>query len=218
MADQHAGNARAEAAADRVHELPHARARGAVALHRRANSSACSSAWRIMPTTRRMARVQARVGEREVPDDRARRVGEYLASVNLSGRDRWNYELKTLPRPTGRGHAGHRHRIRPAAQDHRAPRRAHRCERVSSGTRTLSNPISGGSTRAPAPMRNLPIRCRSPTFPTGALALEPDQDGNWWLALMFQGGLARFDPRTQDVPHFPVAAGARTPTRRSNPW
>src|SRR5215470_8772903 len=48
-----------------------------------------------------MQKVQARVAEREVPEDRARRVGEYLATVNLSKRDRWDYELKTLPRPTG---------------------------------------------------------------------------------------------------------------------
>ena len=30
-----------------------------------------------------------------------------------------------------------------------------------------------------------------PGFPTGTLAMEPDNDGNWWLALMFQGGLAK---------------------------
>src|SRR5258707_2793249 len=47
-----------------------------------------------------MQKVQARVAEREVPDDRARRVGGYLSTVNLSKRDRWDYELKALPRPT----------------------------------------------------------------------------------------------------------------------
>src|SRR6202789_52921 len=30
-----------------------------------------------------------------------RNVGEYLASVNLSSRPAWNFEFKTLPRPTG---------------------------------------------------------------------------------------------------------------------
>ena len=48
-----------------------------------------------------MQRVQKRVAEREVPEDRARRVAEYLASVNLSKQDRWDYPLKTLPRPSG---------------------------------------------------------------------------------------------------------------------
>src|SRR5262249_57433984 len=41
-------------------------------------------------------------------------------------------------------------------------------------------------------------------FPTGSLAMEPDEDGNWWLALMFQGGLAKFDVRTQRFAMFPI--------------
>jgi hypothetical protein len=49
-----------------------------------------------------MAHVQPRMVERDVPDDRARKVGEYLATVNLSKTARWDYALKTLPRPTGR--------------------------------------------------------------------------------------------------------------------
>ena len=43
-----------------------------------------------------------------------------------------------------------------------------------------------------------------PTFPAGALALEPDHDGNWWLALMFQGGLMKFDTRTKTFRHYPL--------------
>jgi streptogramin lyase len=43
-----------------------------------------------------------------------------------------------------------------------------------------------------------------PGFPTGALALEPDADGNWWLAMMFQAGLAKFDVKTQTFRLFPV--------------
>ncbi len=43
-----------------------------------------------------------------------------------------------------------------------------------------------------------------PTFPAGALALEPDQDGNWWLSMMFQSGLVRFDTKTTQFRHFPI--------------
>jgi virginiamycin B lyase len=49
-----------------------------------------------------MMHVQPRMVEREVPDDRARKVAEYLSTVNLSKTSRWDYELKPLPRPTGR--------------------------------------------------------------------------------------------------------------------
>ena len=31
-----------------------------------------------------------------------RKMADYLATINLSAVDRWQYELKTLPRPTGR--------------------------------------------------------------------------------------------------------------------
>ena len=31
-----------------------------------------------------------------------RKMAEYLATINLSTTDKWAYELKTLPRPTGR--------------------------------------------------------------------------------------------------------------------
>src|SRR5207237_1395240 len=37
-----------------------------------------------------------------------------------------------------------------------------------------------------------------------SLALEPDTDGNWWLGMMFQGGLAKFDAKTETFQLFPV--------------
>jgi len=35
------------------------------------------------------------------PED-YRKMAEYLASINLSASDHWQYPLQTLPRPTGR--------------------------------------------------------------------------------------------------------------------
>jgi virginiamycin B lyase len=49
-----------------------------------------------------MAWIQPRMAEREVSDERARKVAQYLASVNLSSSATWRYPLRTLPRPTGR--------------------------------------------------------------------------------------------------------------------
>ena len=37
---------------------------------------------------------------------------KYLSTINLSSTSEWKYELKTLPRPTGKRHARHRHGIR----------------------------------------------------------------------------------------------------------
>jgi streptogramin lyase len=35
------------------------------------------------------------------------------------------------------------------------------------------------------------------SFPTGGLGLQPDRDGNLWLGMMFQGGVAKFDRKTE---------------------
>ena len=49
-----------------------------------------------------MARIQPRVAERKPNEELARKLADYLATVNLSKSATWQYELKTLPRPSGR--------------------------------------------------------------------------------------------------------------------
>ena len=148
-------------------------------------------------------RVQARVAEREVPDDRARQVAEYLATVNLSRRDRWNYELKTLPRPTGAAT-----RILITEYDLPRPTIApHDVRTDANGFVWYSNfvePYMGRLDPRTGAHTEFAYALPKPKFPVGALALEPDHDGNWWLALMFQGGLMKFDTRKQTFRHFPL--------------
>jgi virginiamycin B lyase len=150
-----------------------------------------------------MQKVQARVAEREVPDDRARRVGEYLATVNLSKRDRWDYELKTLPRPTGAA-------TRVIITEYAMPRSTiapHDVRTDAEGFVWYSNfvePYLGRLDPRTGAHAEFAYKLPKPNFPAGALALEPDQDGNWWLALMFQGGLMKFDTRTTTFRHYPL--------------
>jgi hypothetical protein len=42
--------------------------------------------------------------------------------------------------------------------------------------------------------------------PEGSLAMEPDRDGNWWLATMFQTGLVRFNVKDNTFKVFPLPA------------
>jgi streptogramin lyase len=162
-----------------------------------------------------MAHIQARVGEREVPDDRARRVGEYLASVNLSSRERWDYPLKTLPRPAGRA----THVI---ITEYDLPRKtiaAHDVRADAEGFIWYSNfvePTIGRLDPRTGAHEEFAYPLPKPNFPAGALALEPDPDGNWWLALMFQGGLARFDPKTKTFRMFPLPAEMNTDTAQQS--
>jgi virginiamycin B lyase len=150
-----------------------------------------------------MAHVQPRMVERDVPDDRARKVGEYLASVNLSKTGRWDYALKTLPRPTGRA-------TRVIVTEYDMPRPTiapHDVRTDAAGFIWYSNfvePYLGRLDPRTGAHVEYAYQLPKPNFPSGALALEPDHDGNWWLALMFQGGLMKFDTRNQTFRHYPL--------------
>jgi len=156
---------------------------------------------------------QRRVAERELSEKRAHALAGYLATVNLSKSETdpptWSYPLKTLPRPTGRA-------TRVIITEYALPRATiapHDVRPDAQGFVWYSNfvePYLGRldpRTGAHAEFRyDLP----KPAFPAGALALEPDQDGNWWLALMFQSGLMRFDPRSEKFEDFPIPPALMT--------
>jgi virginiamycin B lyase len=150
-----------------------------------------------------MARVQARVAEREVPDERARKVAQYLATVNRSTGTAWNYPLRTLPRPTGRA-------TRVVITEYDLPRKTiapHDVRTDADGAIWYSNfvePYLGRLDPATGEHTEYAYPISKPGFPTGSLAMEPDADGNWWLALMFQSGLAKFDVKTKTFQIFPI--------------
>jgi virginiamycin B lyase len=153
------------------------------------------------------ARVQMRVAPVKINTAVVAKLAAYLATVNLSNGPVWNYALKTLPRPKGR--ATHvviteyglpRQTIAP--HDVRTDRQGHiwYSDFVENVLGEL-DPTAGA-------LREYPIPVRKPGFPTGSLDLEPDADGNLWLAMMFQSGLARFDTKTKTFQVFPVDGAA----------
>jgi virginiamycin B lyase len=139
---------------------------------------------------------QVRVAPQPADPALVRQAAAYLATVNLSARPRWGYPLKTLPRPSGRA-------TRVIIKEYDLPRAAtapHDIYRDAQGLLWFSefgdqelgmlDPKTGKTTEYPIPTLK-------PISPTGTLDLEPDADGNLWLALMFQGGVAKFDVRTK---------------------
>ena len=166
----------------------------------------------FMPVLKRMttyanntiqARVQKRPADVDFPEDRARKVAEYLASVNLSKSDSWSYPLQTQPRPSGAA-------TRVVVTEYDLPRKTiapHDVRTDPNGFIWYSNFVENELGRLDPKTgahKEFAYPVLKPGFPTGSLALEPDSDGNWWLAMMFQAGLAKFDVKTESFQLFPV--------------
>ena len=144
-------------------------------------------------------RVAARVPKPEV----VRKAAEYLATINLSAAPVWPYALKTLPRPRGRA-------TQAIVTEYAMPRETiapHDVRRDAYGIVWFSEfgeSFLGALDPRSGKIAEYPIPVLKPGFPTGALDLEPDADGNLWLALMFQGGLAKFDVKARTFTTWPV--------------
>ena len=121
---------------------------------------------------------------------------KYLASVNLSEVSNWEYPLKTLPRPTGR--ATHvviteYDLLRPIVQPHDVYVDSDGVVWYTDfGQQFIGKlePKTGKVTEFPVPELKK-------GFPQGTLEIHPDRDGYLWVSMMYQGGIARFDKKTQ---------------------
>jgi virginiamycin B lyase len=72
---------------------------------------------------------------------------------------------------------------------------------ISFGEQILGklDPKTGKTTEFPIPILK-------PASPTGELALRPDQDGNLWIGMMYQGGFAKFDRKTEKFQTYSMPA------------
>jgi len=153
------------------------------------------------PQLRRAERLMEERGDQRVQVYRG--AAEYLASINLSSHPAWNFELKTLPRPTGAA-------TRVIYTEYDLPRETiepHDVVVDSRGTVWYSSfgeqnlgrldPKTGAVTEFAIPEHK-------PGFPTGLLGLRSDQEGNLWFGNMYQATIAKFDPRTETFRFWPL--------------
>lgn len=132
-----------------------------------------------------------------------RKTAEYLASINLSEVDRWEYQLKTLPRPTGRA-------TKVVITEYDLPRptiQPHDVILDDKGMVWYSNfgeqflgrldPKTGATSEIPLPEFKK-------GFPVGSLDLQVDKAGNFWIGMMFQGAIAKYDPKTEKFSFYPM--------------
>lgn len=127
--------------------------------------------------------------------ERFRKAAEYLATINLSSGMKHEFELKTLPRVKGRGTnviITEYDLPRPTIEPHDVI--------IVNGEAWYSNfgeqflgkldPKTGKHTEYAMPELRK-------GFPTGNLDLGIDREGHLLLGMMYQGGVARFDPKTE---------------------
>ena len=150
-------------------------------------------------------RRQKRANPRKFDEPTFRRLAAYLASINLSKGANWSYQLKTLPRPRGRA-------TRVLITEYDMPRSTiapHDVVTDANGIAWYSNFLENTLGRLD-PRTGAHAEYTWPTIkkgaPEGSLALEPDRDGNWWLATMFQTGLVRFNIKDNTFKVFPLPA------------
>src|SRR5665213_3482849 len=153
------------------------------------------------PQLRKAERLMEERGDQRAQVYRAN--AEFLASINLSSHPQWNFELKTLPRPTGAA-------TRVIYTEYDLPRETIEPHDVvvdasgivwysSFGEQNLGrlDPKTGKVTE-------FPIIEHKPGFPTGLLGLRSDHDGNLWLGNMYQATIVKFDRKAETFQFWPL--------------
>jgi len=122
-------------------------------------------------------------------------MADYLASINLSKDEIWDYPLKTLPRPQGRA-------TRVVITEYDLPRKQiqpHDALVDSDGMVWFTHfgeQFLGKLDPKTGRVLEYPLPVIKPGYPIGTLDLETDKAGNLWIAMMYQGGVAKFDKAT----------------------
>ena len=142
-------------------------------------------------------------GNRGIVDaERVRQAATYLAGANLSKGETWQYPLQTFPRPKGRGT-----RViittydlaRPEAMPHDVIVQNGKVWYSDFGSQFIGemDPKTGRIVDHPVPVLK-------DEQPRGVLELKADREGNVWASMMYQGGIAMLDTKTNKVKTYKV--------------
>jgi streptogramin lyase len=155
----------------------------------------------VRPQKRKAERLLEERGEER--DALFKKRAEWLASINLSEGQTWEYPLQTLPRPKGR-------ETQVIVTEYDLPRpmiEPHDVVIGSDGMAWYSNfgeqnvgrldPKTGQVTEFALPELKK-------GWPQGSLGLRADKAGNLWIGMMYQGAIGRVDPKTGQVTTFPL--------------
>src|SRR5580700_598124 len=128
---------------------------------------------------------------------------KYLSTINLSSTREWKYELKTLPRPSGRA-------TRVIVTEYDLPdtgRLPHDADLDDKGMiwyNDFREPLIGRLDPRTGETKEWRMPPLKPGFPEGTLSIEFNRDGYLWIPRFRQGGYTRFDPRKEEFKTWPV--------------
>jgi virginiamycin B lyase len=144
-------------------------------------------------------RPQVRPGAREPSPNQLQQMtkfAQYLSTINLGKVAKWEYPLKTLPRPKGKATQviiTEYDLPRPEAMPHDAA--------VDTGGKIwysdFGSQYLGKLDPKTAKVVEYAVPVAKPGAPAGALDLRFDPDGNVWLGMMYQGSVSKFDRKTE---------------------
>jgi streptogramin lyase len=144
--------------------------------------------------------VAARVGGGEDPLERRlegrRRQAQYLSTINLSSTDSWKFPFKTHARPKGRA-------TQVIYTEYDLPQRTRQPHDVIADSdgmawyASFGEQILGKIDTRTGKVTEYQVPRLKANLPTGILALRFDHDENLWMAMQFQGGIAKFDKKTE---------------------
>jgi len=141
--------------------------------------------------------------ERAGTPDQYKRVGEYLATINLSKVQAWEYPLKTMPRPTGRATRviiTEYDMMRPTTEPHDIIVKDGEIWYTDFGENYIGrfNPKT-------LKITEYPTKEHKAGFPSGNLDLGVDKNGTFWFDQMYQASLANLDPKTGEIKYYPLS-------------
>ena len=159
-----------------------------------------NSATPLRPQKRKAERLlEARGESRQLAREKQ---AAYMSTVNLRS-GAWNYNLKTLPRPHGKG-------TQVIITEYDLPRKTIQPHDVivdRAGIVWYSNfgeQEIGRFDPRTQKLTEFKVPVTKPGWPIGELGLRTDRAGNLWFGVSFQAALAKFDPKTEKFQMFPL--------------
>lgn len=142
-------------------------------------------------------------GNRGIVDaERVKQAATFLAGVNLSKNETWQYPLQTFPRPKGRGT-----RVIITTYDLARPEAMPHDVIVENGKVWYSDfgsQFIGEMDAKTGKIVDHPVPVLKDEQPRGLLELKADRAGNVWASMMYQGGIAMLDTKTNKVKTYKV--------------